>query len=141
MAKRGRKRTSVKNRINGAISNNDLQDLDEIVAPKTPELNRIPATDAAWEAGLLHEARAELCEEKQKVLNQEQLIIKKDQLILTLRQNLHRFELVELNKKREKVDKDNAKLREDYGLVVGRQLKKDPDTGEVYWLVSNPESR
>ena len=140
MSKRKRKRTSVKNRINGAANNEGLGGVSKPSQP-TPEFERVPATDAAWEAGQLHEARADNCELRQKLLEQEQLIIKKDQLIIALRQKVHDNDLKALETKRTEVNDANTKLREDYGLVVGRQLKKDPKTGEVYWLVARSEEQ
>lgn len=139
MSKRKRKRTSV-NRINGAVNDGGLGEMST-PQPPTPEFERIPATDAAWEAGQLHEARADNCELQQKKLELEQLIIKKDQIIIALRQKIHTSELVKLETTRNEVNEANTKLREDYGLVVGRQLKKDPKTGEVYWLVSKSEGQ
>jgi len=140
MSKRRRKRTSVKNRINGAANNEGLGGMST-PQPSSPEFERVPATDAAWEAGQLHEARADNCDLRQKLLEQEQLIIKKDQLIIALRQKVHANDLSKLEAKRAEVNEANTKLREDYGLVVGRQLKKDPETGEVYWLVARSEEQ
>lgn len=141
MSKRRRKRTSVKNRINGAV-NNETPPVEGPQASPTPSsTKRVPASDATWEAGQLHEARADNCELRQKILELEQLNIKKDQLICALRQKVHDAEILKLEAKRAKVDEENSKLREAHGLMHGGQLKKDPETGEVYWLITEPESQ
>lgn len=140
MANRKRKRTSVKNRINGAANGEGLAPQPDN-KPTQPLIERVPATDAAWQAGQLHEARADNCELRQKILELEQMAIKKDQIICALRQKVHNSEIIALEARRGRVDAENLKLREAHGLVEGTELKKDPVTGEVYFLITKPEGQ
>lgn len=102
--------------------------------------DRLPATEADWLAGQLHEARANNCELRTELFDKELRLIEKDQKIIELRKELQTMRADRINKATQEIGTKNAELREKHGLLVGRTLRRDDDTGEVYWEVEKTAS-
>jgi hypothetical protein len=99
--------------------------------PKMPEEapteKRIPATEADYLAAQLHEARSKLLELRGESLQKSKLLAQKDQIIIQREETILALE-------GKLLDIDQQKLRESHGLEFGRTLKRDDETGDVYWL-------
>ena len=154
MTRRNKQKTSVRDRVpglkkprvNGAQSGKEVavasQSTPEEVPPKgTPAEGasektekRTPATTADYLAAQLHESQSNLMTARALNLKFRSELLAKDRAILTLEQKLHNQEV-------EKVEKLKGRLREEHKLRLGATLKKDDDTGEVYWLEKNSSEK
>ena len=121
-------------------ANNRLKGINGADGAEAAPLRRVPASEADWLAGQLHEARANNCDLRNTLLQRDKSIIEKDQAIITLRQRLLKLTADNLNKSNDEVNKSNAELREKHGLVIGRTLRRDDVTGEVYWEIEQTET-
>jgi hypothetical protein len=140
--KRGKKSGSVRDRVPGLRkqSSNDTQiagGTTMVVAPSAdqkteitqekPEQKKIPASVADYLAAQLHEAQGNIVDLRSNSISLRQALLQKDQIILNLEKKIFAMEAQE-------VEKLKIQLREDHGLTFGRTLKKDDETGEVFWL-------
>lgn len=140
--KLGKRSGSVRDRVPGLRkqSNNDTQSdgaTAMVVAPSVeqetgeaqdkPEQKKTPASVADYLAAQLHEAQGNIVDLRSNSISLRQALLQKDQIILNLEKKIFALEAQE-------VEKLKIQLREDHGLTFGRTLKKDDETGEVFWL-------
>jgi hypothetical protein len=114
----------------GATVPEDTNDaVEETVTDDTTEPKRMPATEAAYLAAELHEAKRRLLVMRNEVLGKAKQLVQKDQIILQREQTILQLET-------KIIEQENKLLRAAHGLDFGRTIHKDDVTGEVYYLES-----
>lgn len=120
-------------KVNGAKEH--MADKDE----KKIEERRVPVDQAAYLAAQLHEANANLIEERTRVLHKDKLLLGKDEEILKLRdENLllrkekHNLTVKLASIEEKKLQEVNSSLLTEHKLKQGVTIHKDEATGETY---------
>jgi len=138
---RNKKRSSVRDRVAGiqkpkikAQGNGGeqvaVETMDEIEQGAKPKKTLVSTAD--YLAAQLHEAQSNIMDLRAAQMNMRQALLQKDQVILNLETRI-------LNLEAKEVEKLKEQLRETHGLRMGRTMKKDEKTGEIFWLESEEQ--
>lgn len=96
--------------------------------------SRIPATEVDYLTVLLHTERERSIELRGQLSQREQVLIGAQRSLFEAQaeNSVLRQKILQLEMSRESVE--NEKLLKERGLELGRSIRKDEETGEVYWL-------
>lgn len=124
-----------KNRIKkfqDVVEATDVEPLDSIngaVMKENPEdePEKIMASKEDYLAVQLHQARVD-CNDLRKLLKRlRKALLEKDKIISNLHEKLIELEI-------QAAEKENESLRSTYALEMGKTIKRDDATGEVWWI-------